>query len=341
MKANLKNMTISEIEIFFENIGEKKFRAKQVFSWLYKGARTFDEMTDISKELREKLKEHAYIQNLEIARKQVSEKDGTRKYLFLLSDGQTIESVFLKYQYGNSVCLSSQAGCRMGCAFCASAIGGLRRNLSAAEMTDQILAIEKDAGERIGHLVIMGTGEPFDNYENLIRFIKLVNAKEGLNIGMRNITVSTCGLIPQIHEFARDMPQVNLAVSLHAPNDGIRKKLMPISARYPMDDLLAAAKAHAERTGRRVTYEYALIRDFNDSAAHAKELARKLRGTLCHVNLISLNDVSETGFKGSGRERTEEFRSILEEAGVQTTIRREMGTDIDAACGQLRLGREK
>jgi 23S rRNA (adenine2503-C2)-methyltransferase len=339
MKANLKNMTIKEMETFFETIGEKKFRAKQVFSWLYKGVYDFAEMTDLSKELREKMEESAFIEKLEIIDLQISQKDGTRKYLFRLTDGNTVESVYLKYKYGNSVCLSSQAGCRMGCTFCASAIGGLQRNLSASEMIDQILTIEKDVEERVSHFVVMGTGEPFDNYDNLIRFITLANAKEGLNIGSRNITVSTCGLIPGIRDFAKDMPQVNLAISLHASNDRVRERLMPISKRYPMTELLEAAKWHAEKTGRRVTYEYALIKDVNDSDKHMKELASKLRGSLCHVNLISLNQVTESEFKGSGRVVAEQFKAGLEAAGIQTTIRREMGDDIDAACGQLRAGR--
>jgi len=339
MKTDLKNMTLKEMEVFFEDIGEKRYRARQVFAWIYRGVYDFEDMTDLPKPLREKLEDTACIEKLAMVRKQVSKKDETRKYLFRLSDGETIESVFLKYKYGNSVCLSSQAGCRMGCAFCASALDGLARNLSASEMSDQILAIEKDTGEKIGHVVVMGTGEPFDNYDSLIRFIALINAKEGLNIGLRNITVSTCGLIPRIDRFAEDMPQVNLAISLHAPNDRIRNRLMPVSASYPMDDLLKAVRRYTEKTGRRVTFEYALIRDINDAAAHAKELAARLKGMLCHVNLIPLNEVSETPFKGTGREKAEEFKSILEAAGIPATVRRELGGDIDAACGQLRLGR--
>lgn len=339
MKTNLKNMTLKEMEIYFETLGEKKFRARQVYSWLYRGIYSFEDMTDLSKELRAKLSEFAFIEALSIEDLQISPKDGTRKYLFGLSDEFAVESVFLKYRYGNSVCLSSQAGCRMGCLFCASAIGGLSRSLTASEMVDQILAIEKDVAERVSHIVVMGTGEPFDNYENLLRFLELVRSEEGLNISARSITVSTCGLVPKIHELAKDMPQVNLAISLHASNDAIRDTLMPINKKYPMDQLLDAAKAHIARTNRRVTFEYALIKGINDSDKQAKELAGKLRGMLCHVNLIPLNEVSETAYKGSPRDKVEEFKKILEAAGIQTTLRRGLGEDIDAACGQLRLGR--
>lgn len=327
------------MEIYFETLGEKKFRARQVYSWLYRGIYSFEDMTDLSKELRAKLEEFAFIEALSIEDLQISPKDGTRKYLFGLSDGFAVESVFLKYRYGNSVCLSSQAGCRMGCLFCASAIGGLSRSLTASEMVDQILAIEKDVAERVSHIVVMGTGEPFDNYENLLRFLELVRSEEGLNISARSITVSTCGLVPKIHELAKDMPQVNLAISLHASNDAIRDTLMPINKKYPMDQLLDAAKAHIARTNRRITFEYALIKGINDSDKQAKELAGKLRGMLCHVNLIPLNEVSETVYKGSPRDKVEEFKKILEAAGIQTTLRRGLGEDIDAACGQLRLGR--
>lgn len=338
MKANLKNMTIQELETFFEKIGEKKFRAKQVFQWLYRGAYSFSDMTDLSKALREKLEEEATIEQLEIAKVQISKKDGTRKYLFRLQDGNTIESVFMKYKFGNSICISSQAGCRMGCNFCASTIGGLQRNLTSAEMVDQIVAIEKDTEEKISNVVVMGTGEPFDNYENLCHFIRLINAKDGLNLGMRNITVSTCGLIPRIKEFARDFPQVNLAISLHAPNDKIRSSMMPINDRYNMGQLLETCRGHIDKTGRRMTFEYALVKGVNDSPKHAEELANRLRGMICHVNLIPLNRVEESRYKGIDREDAEKFKTMLEKRGVQATVRREMGTDINAACGQLRLG---
>jgi len=337
MKKNLMDMTIKELELFFINIGEQKFRAKQVFGWIAKGACSFDEMTDLSKGLRLKLAENADIQKLVILRMQPSQKDGTRKYLMGLPDGNSIECVFMKYKFGNTLCISSQAGCRMGCSFCASAIGGLSRNLTAGEMVDQIISTERDTGEKISNIVVMGTGEPFDNYENLLKFIEIVHAKEGLNIGLRNITVSTCGLIPKMKEFAMDVPQVNLAVSLHAPNDKIRGVIMPISKRYPMDDLLSACRQCIERTGRRITFEYALIKGTNDSERNAEELVSRLRGMNCHVNLIPLNRVEETGLAGTEHTVAERFKLILDKKGIQTTIRRELGSDIDAACGQLRL----
>ncbi|MEL7656959.1 MAG: 23S rRNA (adenine(2503)-C(2))-methyltransferase RlmN [Bacillota bacterium] len=337
MKTDLKSLTLKELGQYLEKLGEKKFRAKQLFGWVYKGVESFDEMTDLSKELRRKLDENAEIKKLKIITVQNSEKDGTRKYLFGLEDGNSIESVFMKYKFGNTVCISSQAGCRMGCSFCASAINGLQRNLTAGEMADQIISIEKDTGEKISNIVIMGTGEPFDNYDNLTRFIENIHEKDGLYIGMRSITVSTCGLIPKMLEFAKDFPQVNLAISLHAPNDGIRNKLMPISKRYSMDELLKACSQHIAMTGRRITFEYALIKDMNDSDRNADELAGKLRGINCHVNLIPLNRVAETGLSGTERADAEHFREHLEKRGVQVTIRRELGSDIDAACGQLRL----
>ena len=337
MKTDLKDLSIKEMERYLEKLGEKKFRARQIFSWLYKGAESFEEMTDLSKELRRKLDENAEIGTLRILKSQSSEKDGTRKYLFGLKDGNSIETVFMKYKFGNTVCISSQAGCRMGCGFCASAINGLQRNLTVGEMADQIISIERDTGEKVGNVVVMGTGEPFDNYENLSGFIKNIHEEDGLNIGMRSITVSTCGLIPRMEDFARDFPQVNLAVSLHAPSDAVRNKLMPINKRYPMGELLKACRQHAAQTGRRITFEYALVKGLNDSDRSGSELAEKLRGLNCHVNLIPLNRVAETGLSGTERADAERFRDILEKRGIQVTIRRELGADIDAACGQLRL----
>lgn len=337
MKEDLKNLTILELEQYLEKLGEKKFRATQIFSWIYKGADSFEEMTDLSRELRRKLEESSEIKRLQILKVQHSKKDGTRKYLFGLEDGNSIESVFMKYKFGNTVCISSQAGCRMGCSFCASGMNGLQRNLTAGEMADQILSIEKDTGEKVGNIVVMGTGEPLDNYENLTGFIKNIHEKNGLNIGMRSITVSTCGLIPKMLELAKDFPQINLAVSLHAPNDAIRNKIMPISRRYPMDDLLNACKQQISMTGRRITFEYALVKGVNDSDGNAEELAVKLRGINCHVNLIPLNRVAETGLHSTERNDAERFLEILEKRGIQVTIRRELGSDIDAACGQLRL----
>ena len=339
MKQNLKDLTLPELETYFEGLGEKKYRAKQVFRWLYQGVDSFDEMSDISIALREKLKEHAEITTLKISKRKVSKQDGTRKYLFALSDGNMIESVFMKYKYGNSICISSQAGCRMGCIFCASGKDGLVRNLSAGEMVDQILKVEQDAGEKINHVVIMGTGEPFDNYENMSSFIKIINDKHGLHVGMRNITVSTCGIIPKISAFAEDFPQVNLAISLHASNDVERKKIMPITNKYGFDELLIACQKYTDKTGRRITFEYTLIAGKNDDIKHAEELASKLQGLLCHVNLIPMNEVSELAVKASAKPKVQQFRKKLQEKHIAATVRRELGGDIDAACGQLRLSK--
>ncbi len=337
MKTDIKSMTIKELENFILELGEKKFRARQVFGWIYKGVESFSEMTDLSKELRQKLEENAEIKKLSILEIQNSIKDGTKKYLFGMDDGNSIESVFMKYKHGNTACISSQAGCKMGCSFCASAINGLQRNLTAGELIDQILSIEKDTGEKIGNIVVMGTGEPLDNYENLSKFIENVHDKDGLFLGLRNITISTCGLIPKMMEFAKDFPQVNLAISLHAPNDNIRNKIMPVSKRFPMDDLMNACNQYIAMTGRRITFEYALIKGVNDSERNAGDLVARLRGMNCHVNLIPLNRVEETGLAGMDRSNAERFMEHLEKRGIQVTIRRELGSDIDAACGQLRL----
>lgn len=335
---NLRDLTLNEMKAFVTEIGEKPFRAKQIFSWIYKGVDSFDEMTDLSKNLREKLKESACIGKLHIIRAQHSNTDGTRKYLLGLEDGNTIESVFMKYKYGNSICVSSQAGCRMGCKFCASGIDGLRRNLTPGEIAGQILTIEKDTGEKINHVVVMGTGEPFDNYDNLKKFITNINEKDGLGISMRNITVSTCGLIPKIREFSKELKQVNLAVSLHSADSSIRESMMPVNKSYPVDDLLKVCREYTEETGRRITFEYALVKGKTDVKEQIDLLADKLRGMLCHVNLIPLNEVKETGLVGSNRRRAQEIAAYLEKRGIPATVRRELGSDIQAACGQLRLG---
>ena len=295
-KPVLKNMTIDEMKDFMAGIGEKPFRGRQVFEWIYKGAGSFEDMRNLPKTLREKLAQTTVFENIRIVEVQESKTDGTRKYLFEMPDGEKIESVFMKYRYGNSICISSQAGCAMGCRFCASAIGGLRRNLESWEMAAQLLAVEKDTGERIGHIVIMGTGEPF----------------------------------------ARDFPQATLAISLHAPSDEIRSEMMPVNNRYPVKEVIAAAGEYAQETGRRVTFEYALVKGVNDSMEHADLLAGLLKGILCHVNLIPLNEVKETGLAGADRKHAESFRTRLEQRGIPATVRRELGSDIDAACGQLR-----
>ena len=339
---NLKDLQLNEMEALIIELKEPKFRAKQIFAWLYKGVSGFEEMTNVPQSLKTKLEEAGWSTGTFVPSKvQISKLDGTRKYLFELSDGNAIESVYMKYKYGNTICISSQAGCRMGCKFCASTIGGLQRNLTPGEMAEQLLAAERDAGEPINHIVVMGTGEPFDNYENLSKFIKIINDKNGRNLGMRNITVSTCGLVPMIETFAKDFPQVNLAISLHAPNNDIRNSMMPVNKKYPMEVLIAACKKYTEETSRRITFEYTLVKDKNDSRENALELIEKLRGVLCHVNLIPLNKVEETGLDTSERKACEAFKKLLEDHGIPATIRRELGDDIDGACGQLRLGGKK
>ena len=273
-----------------------------------------------------------------MALKLVSQKDGTRKYLFALENGSVIESVLMKYEYGNTVCISTQAGCRMGCQFCASTLDGVERSLTAGEMLSQVYEIQKDCGERVSGVVLMGSGEPLDNYENVLKFLRLINDRKGQNMGQRHITLSTCGLIDKIYELAEENLQITLAVSLHAPNDGIRNSIMPISRANPMDTLLSACRAYAEKTKRRITFEYAMMQGVNDSDACARELAGRLRHMLCHVNLIPVNDVKERAFVKSSDERVRRFAAILQDNSVETTVRRRLGSDIDAACGQLRRG---
>ena len=341
-RINLKDLQLNEMEELLVGLGEPKFRAKQIFAWLYKGVDSFDGMTNVPASLKEKLNEAgADLGILKPLKVQISKYDGTRKYLFELADGNCIESVFMKYKYGNTICVSSQAGCRMGCKFCASTIGGLSRNLTAGEIIEQLLAAERDTGEPINHIVVMGTGEPFDNYENLSKFIRIINDKNGRNLGMRNITVSTCGLAPMIEKFGQDFPQVNLAISLHAPNNDIRNSMMPVNKSYPIEVLVETCRKYAKDTSRRVTFEYTLVKGVNDSKNHALELASLLRGMLCHVNLIPLNKVEETGLDTSDNKTAQEFQKTLENKGIPATIRRELGDDIDGACGQLRLERKK
>ena len=335
-KTDLRGLDEKELKGFAADIGEASFRGKQLFKWIYRGVKDFDEMTDLSLKLREKLRKTAYVGELELLEMQHDSSDGTRKFLFGLEDGNAVESVFMKYRYGNSLCVSSQVGCKMGCRFCASALGGFVRDLTAGEMIDQIFAAEKAAGEMINHIVVMGMGEPFDNYENLSRFLRLLHAPEGKNMSYRNMTVSTSGIIPVIGKFADDFPQVNLAISLHRLTDRGRSEIMPVNRRYPVDELLSAAKGYTEKTGRRVTFEYTLIKGENDTPQDLALMKKRLSGMLCHVNLIPLNKVEETGFDGSSRERAAEFAGQLEKCGIAATVRREMGADIDGACGQLR-----
>jgi 23S rRNA (adenine2503-C2)-methyltransferase len=318
-------------------LGEPKFRAKQLFEWMHqKQVSSFDEMTNLSKGLREKLGQNTTLGSVEVVRKLVSQIDGTRKYLFALENDLVVESVLMKYEHGNTVCISTQAGCRMGCRFCASTIDGVERNLTAGEMLSQVYEIQKDCGERIHGVVLMGSGEPLDNYSNVIKFIHLINHPDGQNMGQRHITLSTCGLIEKMYLLEEEHLQITLAVSLHAPNDEIRKEIMPVAKANPMDRLLAACSYYTERTKRRITFEYAMMQGVNDSDDCAKELAGKLREMLCHVNLIPVNDVKERDYMKSSADRVKRFASILQGSGVETTIRRKLGSDIDAACGQLR-----
>ncbi len=330
-------MTLAEMQEFFLSIGEKKFRALQVFHRLYAGAASFDDMTELSKQLRRTLCERTELDSIRMLRRQESKKDGTKKYLFEVDGGYAVESVFMKYKYGNTACISSQAGCRMGCSFCASGMHGLERNLTAGEIVDQVAAMSRDTGEKIGHIVVMGTGEPFDNYDELIRAIRIFHEEKGINISLRNITVSTCGLLPKLLSFAEEMPQVNVAVSLHAPDDEKRRKLMPVAKGYDMCQLMDVCRTYTDKTHRRITFEYSLIQGVNDSLEDAAVLAVLLRGMLCHVNLIPLNRVAEKEFRGSARKHAEAFASVLKRKGIEVTIRRELGADISAACGQLRL----
>jgi 23S rRNA (adenine2503-C2)-methyltransferase len=331
-----RSLSLEEIENYIVQKGEKKFRAKQLFKWIHRGIESFDEMTDISLNLREKLKNDGYIGNMKIEGKQTSKVDGTVKYVMSLLDGNIIECVLMKYSYGNSICISTQAGCSMGCSFCASTIGGKNRDLTAGEMLGQILIVEKDSKCKISNIVLMGAGEPLDNFENVIKFLRLVNHPEGINIGMRHITLSTCGLVPEIKRLADLNMQITLAISLHAPNDEIRRSIMPIARKYSIDDLLDVCRYYINKTNRRITFEYSLIDGVNDSDDNAKELSQRLKGLLCHVNLIPINKVRERKFEKSTSDRVEAFKKILVNNGIETTVRRELGSDIDAACGQLR-----
>ena len=333
----LKNLTHSELCDYFVNIGEKKFRANQLWKRMYdECVQGFEDVTEFSVKLREKLEGKAHINAVGLLQKQIS-SDGTRKYLFDIRDGYAIESVFMKYKYGNTACISSQAGCRMGCSFCASGMDGLQRNLTPGEMADQIVAMQRDTGERIGHVVIMGTGEPFDNYDNLLKAVEIMHDEKGLNIGLRNITVSTCGILNKIRSFTKDLPQVNLAISLHAPNQELRRRLMPAARSYDMSELLDVCRYYTKSTHRRISFEYAMIKDVNDSAEHAEQLGNLLKGMLCHVNLIPLNSVKEKNSQGTDKKFVRKFAAILESRGIEVTVRRELGSDISAACGQLRL----
>lgn len=333
---DIKSLTIEECAELLGSWGEKKFRAAQIFTWLHaRRINNFDEMTDLSKSLRERLKQECEIVTLKEVER-LSSVDGTCKFLFELADGQVIESVLMKYHHGNSVCISSQVGCRMGCRFCASTLGGLIRNLSASEMLEQIYEIERISQEPVSNIVVMGTGEPMDNYDNLVRFVRLISAKEGKNLSVRNITVSTCGIVEGIYKLAEEGLPLTLALSLHAPNDEIRTQLLPVAHRYELAKVIAACDTYYEKTSRRMTYEYSLVEGVNDSPTCAKELVKLLRGKNCHVNLIPVNPIQERDYKKSRAEIVQNFKNILEKNRINVTIRREMGSDINAACGQLR-----
>lgn len=333
---DVKSMYIEELNDWLKSKGQPAFRSKQLFSWMHeKFVGDVDEMTNLPKTLREEIKTSGFTVIKEETR-QISKKDGTIKFLYKLSDGQMIETVFMKYSYGNSICISSQAGCRMGCKFCASTIGGLIRNLTASEMLEQVYATMRLTGERISNIVVMGTGEPLDNYDNLIRFVKLISNETGYNISERSITVSSCGIVPRIYEFAKENLAITFALSLHATTDEERKELMPIAHQYTLDETIKACKDYFNETGRRITFEYSLAKGKNDTPEHAKRLAKLLKGINCHVNLIPINPVMERDFEKSDMDSIEKFKLILEKNQINGTIRRSMGSDIDAACGQLR-----
>lgn len=336
MKTKLIDLSYKELEQLILNMGQPKFGAKQIYDWIQKGAENFDDMLNVPKTLREELAKTTLIGAVKICEKFVSSIDETRKYLLELSDGNFIESVLMKYEYGYTICISSQVGCRMGCKFCASTIGGKERDLTAGELLSQIVCVQKDLGQRISNVVMMGIGEPFDNFENVLKFIELVNAPEGLNIGQRHISISTCGIADKIRELAKRKLQITLLISLHAANNDKRTEIMPINKKYPIEDVLDACDRYIESTGRRISFEYTLIHGVNDSVSEADELSRLLRGKLCHVNLIPVNKVEETSFEKSGRDSIKAFCKRLEKNGITATIRREMGSDINAACGQLR-----
>ena len=336
-KKDIASYNFEELKEEMLKLGEKPFRSKQIYSWIHeKLADSFDEMTNLSKALRDKLDREYEIRKVEIAAHQISREDPTEKFLFELEDGNMIESVLMKYNYGNSVCISSQVGCRMGCRFCASTIDGLERNLTPSEMLRQIYRIQKVSGERVSNIVIMGSGEPLDNYDNFVKFVRMVSDEHGLNISQRNITASTCGIVPNILRLAEEGLQITLALSLHGSNQEKRRTLMPIANKYQLSDVLEACDTYFEKTGRRTTFEYSLVKGVNDLPEDAKELTEMLRDRNCHLNLIPVNPIKERDFKKPDRKNALEFKNKLERNGINVTIRKERGSDIDGACGQLR-----
>lgn len=335
-KADIKSMSLSELTDFVTLMGEKGFRGKQLYQWMHeKLSPSIDDMTNLPTGFREKLNEECIYTLVKQRNVQMS-KDGTKKYLFLLQDGNAVESVLMRYKFGNSVCISSQAGCRMGCRFCASTLEGLVRNLTPAEMLEQVYQIIRDTGERVSHVVVMGTGEPLDNFDNLLRFIELLTGEGGQNLSQRNVTVSTCGLVPNILKLGEKKLQITLALSLHAPNQEKRRELMPVANKYELSSVIDACKTYVELTGRRITFEYSLVAGVNDSGEDARELAGLIKGINCHVNLIPVNPIKERNFSRPEGSAVQRFKNKLEKYGINVTIRREMGQDIDGACGQLR-----
>lgn len=341
MRESIKSMTLPQLRQALGAMGEPAFRAEQVFTWLHRGAERFDQMSNLSKALRQKLEQTYQITVPQVERKQVSAHDGTVKYLWKLADGNCVETVLMRYRHGNTVCISSEVGCPMGCAFCASTLGGLVRRLEPAEMLDQVLFTQLDSGLKISNIVLMGIGEPLNNYENVLQFLRLVNDPHGMNIGMRHISLSTCGLVPQIYQLAQENLQLTLSVSLHAPADEVRSRIMPVNKRYPVAELMQACRDYFEKTGRRISFEYAMIRDVNDTPQMAAKLIALLHGMQAHVNLIPLNHVEESPFVPSTRAAVAAFQKQLEQAGITATVRRSLGGDIDASCGQLRRKYEK
>ncbi len=336
-QLDIKSQDLSELKKTVESLSEKPFRAKQIYEWLHKKqADSFQEMTNLSVSLREKLERNCQIVSLKVLEVQTSKLDGTQKYLFALPDGNVVESVLMKYHHGNSVCISSQVGCKMGCRFCASTIGGWTRNLMPSEMLDQVYKIQKLSKERVSNVVVMGTGEPLDNYDNLLRFIRMLSDEKGLHISQRNITVSTCGIVPKMYDLAQEDLQITLAISLHASNQQKREQLMPIARKYSLEELMKACRNYFEKTGRRLTFEYSLVGGENDSQEDAEELARLIKGLNCHVNLIPVNPIKERSYVQSDKKVIANFQNKLEKYQINVTIRREMGRDIDGACGQLR-----
>jgi 23S rRNA (adenine2503-C2)-methyltransferase len=334
---DIKSLYIHELKNEIKKLKQPEFRAKQIYDWIHrKLVESYDEMTNLPKELRNTLKENYELRALKVVQQLTSKKDGTVKFLFALSDGRVIESVLMKYHHGNSVCISSQVGCRMGCSFCASTIGGKERDLIASEMLDQIYRIQALSGERVSNVVVMGTGEPLDNYDNLLRFIRILSNEDGLNISARNITVSTCGIPDKMRQLAEEELPITLAISLHAPNNEIRKKIMPIARQYDLPDVMDAFAYYYKKTGRRLTFEYSMIEDVNDGEDQARELAKLLKTYICHVNLIPVNPIKERNYVKSDIHKIQKFKNILEKNRINVTIRREMGSDINAACGQLR-----